>query len=512
MDWRSMDDRVGADNEVRVIDAFVDTLPMAEMGFEVMEDDIEDDGGRPAYHPSDLLKLYLYGYLNRCRSSRELEKLCAVHIDVIWLMKGLTPDHNTIARFRKDNPDAIRKVFEATVNIAKHHNLIGGRLLAGDGTKLRAQNSKKNNYNPRKIERHLEMIETKLNQYNKDLALADGDKEQERQKIQDIKKAIRKQRQHKQKYEDLKKRMEQTGEEQISTSDPDSKHMIIRGQVTEVAYNIQSTVDAENNLPIDYKVTNSNDSKAMGEMVERATNILGHNDFTALYDKGYHTGSEFEKAHELGVNVMVAIPDSSSHAPDSDFDVRHFIYNPKKDQYTCPARKILRTNGRWYTKDRGKSRTMVKHYKTEACQGCTLKNLCTKNAEGRLIERPQNAHLVAANRERIEADPMLYKRRQAIVEHPFGTIKRAWGFDHIMTKKSIKHANADVGLIFTAYNIRRLLSILSPNQLKVYLERVVGAAFVKTTRLDHFKPILRYLNFTRPHVYIFSHLRLNGSW
>jgi hypothetical protein len=328
--------------------------------------------------------------------------------------------------------------------------------LAGDGTKLRAQNSKKNNYNPRKVERHLQMIDNKLGEYAAALSEADGDSE----KQNEIKKQIKKQKQQKKRYQQLQQEMDTTGTEQVSTSDPDSRHLIIRGQVTEVAYNIQSTVDAKNNLPIDYLVTNQNDTKAMGNMLQRATDIVGHNKFTALYDKGYHTGSEFEKAEKLGVKVLVAEPQVSSHAPDTRFDVEHFRYHPKKDCYTCRAGKTLSTNGHIYNKAHGKTQTTVKHYKTSACAVCALSSLCTRNPKGRVIERPQFAELVEKNRRLLKRNPELYRKRQAIVEHPFGTIKRAWGFDHIMTKKTMRHASADVGLIFTAYNLMRLMHLL----------------------------------------------------
>lgn len=220
-------------------------------------------------------------------------------------MRGLAPDHNTIANFRKDNPKAIRKVFHATVSMAKHFDLIGGKLLAGDSTKLRAQNSKKNNFNEKKIERHVAYIDDKLNEYSAILANEDHDLSEEKKK--EIIHKINKHQRNKDQYGKLQQQLDETGEVQISTSDPDSRQMITRNNITEVAYNIQSTVDAKHNIPIDFKVTNKNDSKAMGEMVRRAKTILGKSDFVMLFDKGYHTGSEFDYAHKHGVEVIVAI-------------------------------------------------------------------------------------------------------------------------------------------------------------------------------------------------------------
>jgi len=467
----SLDQIVEADNEVRIIDLFVESIQLADFKF-VIKTTTE---GRPAYHPKDLLKLYVYGYLNSIRSSRTLEKECKRNIEVMWLMKELVPDHNTISNFRRDNEKAIRKVFRHTVSIAKHFNLIGGKLIAGDSTKLRAQNSKKNNFTPKKIEKHLEYIEARLNEYNNALSTADEDNKQV------IKKEIEKHTERKVGYENMQQQLEQTGEVQISTSDPESRQMITRNNITEVAYNVQTVVDAKNYLPIDYKVTNENDSKAMGGMLRRAKVILKSKDFTALYDKGYHTGSEIKTGQELGIKLMVAIPEVASHAPDENYDVAKFIYDVEKDTYTCPQNQVLTTNGSWYKKNRGKSFTQMKHYKTAACSTCPAKELCTKNKEGRLIERSEHAPYIEQNRLNIEANPTTYKRRQAIVEHPYGVIKRQWGFYYIMTKKGKKRASADVGFMFIAYNLRRIMNIVGANDLKKFFKELVSVFFSITT-------------------------------
>jgi len=307
------------------------------------------------------------------------------------LLKGLEPDHNTISNFRRNNPKAIKKVFRATVQIAKNFDLIGGELIAGDSTKLRAQNSKKNNFNQKKIDRH-------------------------------------------------------------------------------VAYNVQTTVDEKHKLPIDYKVTNANDSKAMGNMLRRAKSILRTNDFTALYDKGYHTGSEFKLADDLGIDVMVAIPAVAANAPNKAYNVEHFIYEPTGDYYVCPQGQKLTTTGTLH-----KTRTYrFKRYTTKACLECPVKDQCSKAKYGKGIQRSEYQHYINQNKERIENNKEYYRQRQAIVEHPYGTVKRQWGFNYIMTKKSIKRAEADVGLIFTAYNFRRLINIIGLKQLMSYLREVLS--------------------------------------
>jgi transposase len=472
----SVDDAIAQDNEIRLIDLFVDSLKLPDFGFAF--DFVEN--GRPAYHPADLLKLYIYGYLNRMRSSRTLEKECSRNIELMWLLKGLVPDHNTIANFRKDNPKAIARVFRATVKMAAHFELIGGTLVAGDSTKLRAQNSKKNNFNPSKIERHIAYIDARLEEYNSALAKEDGDVLEK----EVIAKKIQKHTSQKQKYIDYQNTIDTTGVTQISTSDPDSRQIMTRNNISEVAYTVQTVVDAKHNIPIDFKVTNENDSKAMGGMLRRSKTILGHNNFTAIYDKGYHTGSEFDYANRLGIDVLVAIPGVSAHAPDMTFDVEYFKYDKKTDSYTCPANETLTTNKNWYNKTNGKSITKMKHYKTNACLSCDFFSQCTKNKKGRLIERSQYADLIYENKVRIQNNYQVYRRRQAIVEHPYGVIKRQWDFYYIMTKKTIKHASADVGLIFTAYNLRRIFNLIDQNLLKQYLKLLALLFYVLS---DYFK-------------------------
>ena len=480
-------------NIVRIIDFFVDSLSLKDMGFKT--EFIEN--GRPAYHPSDLLKLYLYGYLNRTRSSRQLEKECIRNLEVIWLLKGLVPDHNTIANFRKNNPKAIEKVFRSTVSMANHFNLIGGTLVAGDSTKLRAQNSKKNNFNPSKIERHIAYIDNKLQEYQNQLAQADGDSVIQKE----IQEKVIKHQNQKQKYQDYQKEIEETNITQISTSDPDSRQMITRNNITEVAYNVQTVVDEKHNIPIDFKVTNLNDSKAMGGMLRRTKTILGHTDFKALYDKGYHTGSEFDYADRLGIEVLVAVPEVAAHAPNPDFDVEHFVYDKQNDCFTCPANEVLITNGNWYNKANGKSITKMKHYKTTACLSCALMEQCTKNKKGRLIERSQHADLIHQNKVRVEQNKELYRKRQAIVEHPYGIIKRQWDFYYIMTKKSIKHASSDVGLIFIAFNLRRIINLIEPNLIKKYL-KLLWLIFL--SYFGKFKVVLKPLFFNPTKTTIFN--------
>ena len=491
----SLDATIDTDNEVRFIDLFVESLDMSDMNFNINQ--IEN--GRPAYHPKDLLKLYIYGYLNSIRSSRKLEKATKINIELIWLMKGLQPDHNTISNFRKDNPKSIKKVFRATVQIAKNFNLIGGKLIAGDSTKLRAQNSKKNNFNKKKIDRHLAYIENKLEQYNNQLSEQDQDKNtndtQREEEIKKLKSEIEKQNKRKESYKSLEKQLDDTGEKQISTSDPESRQMIVRNNITEVVYNTQTTVDGKHNIPIDYKVTDTNDSKAMGCMLRRAKSILRTNNFTALYDKGYHTGSEFETADKLGINILVAIPKVATQAPNSAYNVANFTYDKENDYYLCPQENRLTTSGKLH-----KAATYnFKRYTTKACKDCPVKTECSKAKYGKAIQRSEYQELIENNKINIQNNENYYKQRQAIVEHPYGTIKRQWGFNHIMTKKYKHRAEADVGLIFIAYNLRRLMNILGTEVLKEHLRLAISlftnALHQTRLKLSQFKQFYNFNNF-----------------
>lgn len=434
---------------------------MDALGFESLPSQ-----GRPPYNPADLLKLYIYGYMNRMRSSRQLEKECMRNIEVIWLLKNLKPDHNTIARFRKANDRAIKRAFRATVELARNYELIGAVLIAGDSTKLRAQKSKKNNYNHKKVGRHLDYIDRKLQGHNETLAKADGDLKKE------IEKQIRQRKEQRRKYREIEKQLDQdcsSENPQISTSDPDSRHQIVRGTITEVCYTAQTTVDAKNKLLIDCRLTNENDKKAMGHMLRRAKTILKTNGFTALYDKGYHTGSEFKIAADLGIDTLVAIPGigRASQAPDPRYNAEHFRYDEPSDTYICPQGHSLKSNGSWY-----KARNYhFKQYKTKACKRCPVRALCTTaRVNGKILQRSEFSPYIQQNRWRVSSQENIYKKRQALVEHPFGTIKRQWGFDHIITKKGLEAASADLTLMALAYNLKRIFNILKNRSLRPYLD------------------------------------------
>jgi hypothetical protein len=297
-----------------------------------------------------------------------LEKECKRNLELKWLLNELTPDHNTIANFRKDNPKAIKLVFRKIVTLCKRIDLIGGKVIVIDGTKLRAQNSKKNNYNQKKIDDHLAYIENKLHEYLDALDIIDTaetmgldpdiDKEKIREKIAKL-------HDRKQHYQNLEQQLIETNQEQISITDSDSRKLAVRQNILEVCYNIQATVDDKYKLPIDFKTTNNNDTHALANMTARAKFVIGHNEFTTLLDKGYHTGSEISRCHEMGIETMIAVPSLSTQAPDPAYNLEQFIYHKETDTYQCPQENFLYTNGNWYNKGYDHK---IKQYKTKACK------------------------------------------------------------------------------------------------------------------------------------------------
>ena len=488
----SLERIISPDNEVRCINAFIDSLPLEELGFRT---DFPENG-RPAYHPTTLLKLLVYGYLNRIRSSRCLERECGRNIEVMWLLGQLRPDHNTIANFRKNNSKAITKVFRATVGMAQHFRLVGGELLAGDSTKLRAQNSKKNNYNRGKIARHLAYIDQKCSDCAQALAQTNHAAQ-----VEQLAESMARQARRREYYLQLLRQLQDSGEDQVSTSDPESRQLIIRNSITEVAYNVQATVDAAHCLPIDYQVTNHNDCKAMGNMLRRAKSILRSHSFKALFDKGYYTGSELEIAQELGITTLVAIPAPASNAPDPAYNLEHFAYDHAADTYTCPEGHTLSTNGHVYTKNLNRSHpTSFRQYRTKACKTCAVRSHCTTARNGKLIERNVYSPLFERNRQNIQQDPGLYKRRQAIVEHPFGTIKRQWGYSYVLSKKGMKSASADVGLMLVAYNLRRILHIVGWERMLAYLRTCASSVNFWSAFTDCWQHLGQMIKMTRNRV------------
>jgi transposase len=457
----SLDEYIDENNPVKVIDVFVDSLDLKETGF---KNSTAREKGCPPYNPGDLLKLYLYGYLNRIRSSRKLEKECTRNIEVIWLLNQLRPRYRTIAYFREHNSKAIKCVFRQFVVMMKKWDLIAGDLLAVDGSKFRAVNSKKNNYNQQKIQRHLNYIDQKVDEYLKELDENDN-KEQGERKLK-VNECLQQLEQRRQKYIDLERQLRKTGQDQVSTTDPDARQLIIRGDIAEVSYNAQTTVDNKHNLVIDTKVINTNDRKILSTMGLQAKEILNKDSFELLADKGYHNGEELQKCDLMNIKTYVAPQESHSgnKIPMPEYLCDKFRYDSQNDCYICPAGQTLRSNGRWYKKYYRTHVILVKQYKTKACRECPKRSLCTSSPveRGRIIERSQYQDSVDANNLRVRNEKEKYRLRQTMTEHPFGVVKRQWGYDHLMMK-GLQKTDSEISLIFLCYNLKRVMNILGIN-------------------------------------------------
>jgi transposase len=474
----SLEEMVLPDSVARAIDAFVNALDLGSLGFDVST----AATGRSPFHPSVFLKLYLYGYMNRVRSSRKLEAECRRNIELMWLLGELTPAFRSIADFRAEHGVQIRNVFKTLVRFSKNNGLIEGKLIAVDGTKVRAQNSKKNNFNQKKIERHIEYIDNKVSEY---MALLDEQDTSENDSNgliskKEIETAVKKLKDRKKGYKQLSRQLDKTAQDQISTSDPDAKQMIIRGAITEVAYNLQAAVDDTNNLVVHYEASQNNDRNALHRVASAAKKTLGKKSIEVLADKGYHNGGQIDKCTKEDIITYVAPPEHVHNAvvPTADYLIGNFKYSEKKDCYTCPQGETLRSNGNWYDKSRGKYDYKVKHYKTNACTICPVMNDCTMNKRGRLIERSQFQKSVDMNNQRVHMNMDKYKKRQCINEHVFGIIKRQWGFDHTLMK-GLKKVDAETGMIFTAYNFRRIINILGIKNFIRKMRKAPGFLFFR---------------------------------
>jgi len=474
----TVDELIDENNVVRLVELFINGLDLKKFGFKKV---VSNEEGRPCYDPSDLLKLYIYGYLNRIRTSRLLERECKRNIELIWLLKGLQPCFRTIAGFRSEHPDAFKNLFRHFVQCCRSWDLIDGDLIGVDSSKFRAVNSKKNNYNQAKIDRQIEHINDKIEAYFNDMDVADAE-------LQDtLADKIMHQAERGLKYDHLQELLNKTEEDQISTTDADARSMILHGSVIEVAYNVQAAVDNKHKLIVHYETTNVNDRKALFPMMMEVKQICCKEKLAALADKGYHNGEQLQQCMMHGIVTFVAFQDTprSNPVPTPEYFGERFIYNPKKDQYTCPAGNKMATTGKWYTKKyRKTASTQVKHYKTSACKNCSVRIHCTTNPNGRIIERSENAEAVEANNRRLNQQKELYQLRQQLCEHPFGTIKRQWGYDHILLK-GLKKNNGEFGIIFLVYNFIRTLNILGLSLFKKRLERCFPAFLVIRHSIEH---------------------------
>jgi transposase len=455
----SLEDKIASDNPIRFIEAFVEHISLEALGFTVQTIKSE---GRPSFDTKLFLKIYLYGYLNGLRSSRKLEKECVRNIELQWLLEAICPNYHSISDFRKQNPAGLRKLFKLFVSFLKDADLIAGETIAIDGTKSRAHNSKKANFNQKKIDRHLAYIEEKTEEYL--TQLAQNDLEDSSVKVTNIQEKIDRLKKNRLDYELLQKKLEESGSPQISTTDEDARALLVQGVVVEISYNIQAAVDNKHNLVVATHTINRNDLNALGAIALEAKENLGVDTFTALVDKGYHNGREIAQCIKHNITTIVAHPTpgtSKESVTQPDYLVAKFIYNKADDTYTCPQGATLKTTGRWHKKSgrTEQSGYQFKKYRTPSCKECPVKHLCTARPAGREIDRSEYASAVEENNKRYQENPQLYRTRQEINEHIFGTIKRQWGYNHT-NLTGLEKVNGEHSLIMLVYNIKRTMSIL----------------------------------------------------
>jgi transposase len=454
----SLDEYVAADNPVRFINAFVDNLDLHSLGFERAR---PEERGRPPYHPGDLLKLYVYGYLNRVRSSRRLEKEAQRNVELMWLLGKLAPDHKTIADFRRDNGKPIRAIFREFTVMCRRLELYGGQLVAIDGSKFKASNSRDRNFTQAKLERLNQRADKEIERYLKELDETD-EQEQDNEKptAEELQAKIDWLRGRKQEYEKLQGQMAESGEKQVSLTDPDARSMVLgSSRGTEVAYNMQISVDAKHKLIVDYEVTNAgNDKNQLSTMAMRAKEALAVESLEVVADQGYYSGKEIRDCVEGDIQPYIRRPNISNSR--GRFAREEFRYDADKDCYWCPRGKALPFKYQTIYREE-----VVRDYIGQECGQCALKSQCTKSKTGRRIRRRvEEEELLQDMARRVHAEPDKVKQRKSIVEHPFGTIKRSMDQGYFLTRGLLR-VRTEASLTMLAYNIQRVLRLKGVQEL-----------------------------------------------
>src|SRR5208283_3324815 len=433
----TIDKYVEKENPVRFIDAFVESLNMEKLGF---KHSIPAETGRPSYDPSDLLKMYVYGYLNQVRSSRKLEKECHRNVEVMWLLKKLAPDFKTIADFRKDNVDCIKGVFKEFVYLCRRLDLYGAQLVAIDGTKFKAVNSRSNNLNEKTVTLRLKQTEEKIEVYLKEMDQNDtaDSAEDENVKVDGLKEKICKLEEEKQQYEQIQGQMKATGQKEVSLTDPDSRLMRVDSQRLEVSYNIQTSVDAKRHLIVEYDViNNSTDHHQLAKDAEAAKQALGVDRLDVVSDKGFYVEKDVFDCENNGIIVFMPIPSvlspyKSVGVPEPEFYSDQFVYDVERDVYVCPAGNEMPF---WKRGGRGKG-LEGRLYRSTCCGCCSVRSRCTRNKRGRYMFRGEFDGAVDRLRVRLASSEGREKvrLRRMLAEHPFGTMKRAFNQGYLLLK------------------------------------------------------------------------------
>jgi transposase len=448
-----LEDYIGPENTVRFLDAFVGSLDLHALGFARAQCATT---GRPPYDPAALLKLYLYGYLHRIRSSRLLEAECQRNVEVIWLLGKLTPDFKTIADFRKDNLKPLRAVSRQFTLLCQKLKLFGGELLAIDGSKFGAVNARDQNFNAAKLEDLIARADARLAEYFKQLDEADAtEPAAEALNQAQLAAKIAALREKQEWHAELLAQLQDGEDKQVSVTDPDTRKMpTAHGML--VGYNAQMAVDAKHKLIAADDVTNEvTDFKQLANVAITAKANLELNQAEVVADAGYYNAAEVSRCAEQGLTAYVPKADTSANTARGLYGKSRFRYDTQKDVYVCPAGAQL--THRFNTYELGRE---LRYYRASGCKGCALKKHCTRNKDNRTITREANEGLMEAMAARMAAQPWKFKLRKTLAEHPFGTIKRWFGYTHFLLKGLVK-VRTEWSLTTLAYNLKRVLNLVS---------------------------------------------------
>ena len=465
-----LEDWVGEDNPVRVIDVFVDELDLGDLGFERIA---RPASGRPAYHPAVLLKLYVYGYLNRVQPSRRLEREAGRNVEVMWLTSRLAPDHKTIADFRKDNGRAIGKVCSQFVCLCRQLGLFAEAAVAIDGLKFKAVNNRDRNFTGAKMQRRMAQIEDSVERYLQQLDSADRQQPSQAlaTRTKRLTEKIAKLKQEMQRLKALEVQMLATPDQQISLTDPDARSMATSGRGSGVVgYNGQASVDIKHHLIVTHKMTNEgNDRSQLAPMAKKTKTALGVKELDVVADRGTFSSDQILACDEAGITVTLPKPITSGLKAKGRYGKQDFRYVADEDVYICPAGERLAY--RFTNEENG---LVLRRYWTKACQACAIRDKCTTGKEHR-ITRWQHEHLLEDIQARLDAHPEKMRQRRETVEHPFGTIKMWMGSTHFLMKGS-KNVRTEMALHVLAYNLKRVMSIMGIGPLTAAIRAQVMAA------------------------------------
>ncbi|MNX44420.1 Transposase DDE domain protein [compost metagenome] len=452
----SLDDYVSDTNPVRVVDVFVDELNLVSLGFDGA---IPAGTGRPAYHPAILLKIYIYGYLNRIQSSRRLEREAQRNVELMWLTGRLMPDFKTIANFRKDNSKAIRGVCRQFVVLCQQLGLFGEHLVAIDGSKFKAVNNRDRNFTSAKLKRRMEEIESSINRYLTALDAADRQEPtaSEPSAVR-LEEKIAKLKTQMKELKAIEIQLNESPDKQVSLTDPDARSMMTRGTGI-VGYNVQTAVDTQNHLIVAHEVTNfGSDRDQLSSMAKQARDAMASETLAVVADRGYFKSEEILACHDADITAYVPKPMTSSAKADGRFNKDAFVYDATKNEYICPAGEAL--PWRFSSIEKG----MNMHcYWSSKCQGCALKTQCTPS-KNRRVRRWEHETVLEEMQRRLNDAPDMMRIRKRTVEHPFGTLKQWMGSTHFLTRKLVG-VSAEMSLNVLAYNMKRVMSIIGTASL-----------------------------------------------